>query len=205
MKASGQLSLAAPAIPAETETTDISFGEIPCCPAKEKSTEKDSPVAVIRTSAVTIEITNRISDVLLRRILQEAAHTWRCRRIWRLQMNFLTASGKLDNNFYLSRFEYKNFVQWVKKSIRYIRYLIKVYNHILDITLLEWYNLLRWFNWFFGVKEVVIWQKKKRRSRKETRLSSTYIRCLSEWFKKNSTCNSFFGKRKSDFFGSSNR
>ena len=74
MKASGQLNLAAPAIPAETETTDISFVEIPCCPAEEKSTEKDSPVAVIRTSAVTIEITNRISDALLRRILQEAAH-----------------------------------------------------------------------------------------------------------------------------------
>ena len=53
---------------------DISFVEIPCCPAKEKSTEKDSPVAVIRTSAVTIEITNRISDALLHRILQEAAH-----------------------------------------------------------------------------------------------------------------------------------
>ena len=74
MKASGQLNLVAPAIPAETETTDISFVEIPHCPAEEKSTEKDNPVAVIRTSAVTIEITNRISDALLHRILQEAAH-----------------------------------------------------------------------------------------------------------------------------------
>lgn len=74
MKASGQMNLAVPAIPAETEITDISFVEIPCCPAEEKSTEKDSPVAVIRTSAVTIEITNRISDTLLRWILQEAAN-----------------------------------------------------------------------------------------------------------------------------------
>ena len=74
MKASGQRNLAAPAIPAETETTDISFVEIPQCPAEEKGVETGSPVAVFRTSAVTIEITNRISDALLRRILQEVAH-----------------------------------------------------------------------------------------------------------------------------------
>ena len=35
MKASEQLNLVAPAIPVETETTDISFVEIPCCPEVE--------------------------------------------------------------------------------------------------------------------------------------------------------------------------
>ena len=57
------------AISAETETTDISFVELPRCLVEEKDAEVESTVAVIRISAVTIEITNRIPDALLRRIL----------------------------------------------------------------------------------------------------------------------------------------
>ena len=60
--------------PAEAETTGISFVELPCCPAAEKDAQMDATAAVIRTSAFTIEITNRISDALLHRILQEATH-----------------------------------------------------------------------------------------------------------------------------------
>ena len=63
------MSLAVSAISAETETTDISFVELPCCLVEEKDAEVESTVAVIRISAVTIEITNRIPDALLRRIL----------------------------------------------------------------------------------------------------------------------------------------
>ena len=74
MKASAPMNLSEVTVPAEAETTDISFVELPCCPAAEKDAQMDAPAAVIRTSALTIEITNRISDALLHRILQEAAH-----------------------------------------------------------------------------------------------------------------------------------
>lgn len=74
MKASAPMNLSEVTVPAEAETTDISFVELPCCPAAEKDVQMDAPAAVIRTSALTIEITNRISDALLHRILQEAAH-----------------------------------------------------------------------------------------------------------------------------------
>lgn len=59
----------APIIP---ETTDISFVEIPCASSEQANTQDiDSPhVAVIRTSTMTIEITNAISDTVLTRILR---------------------------------------------------------------------------------------------------------------------------------------
>lgn len=74
MKASTPMNLSEVTVPAEAETTDISFVDLPCCPAAEKDAQMDATAAVIRTSAFTIEITNRISDALLHRILQEAAH-----------------------------------------------------------------------------------------------------------------------------------
>jgi putative transposase len=59
----------APIIPA---ATDISFVELPCAPSEQVNTQDiDSPhVAVIRTSAMTIEITNAISETVLTRILR---------------------------------------------------------------------------------------------------------------------------------------
>lgn len=68
------MNLSEVTVPAEAETTDISFVELPYCPAAEKDAQMDAPAAVIRTSALTIEITNRISDALLHWILQDAAH-----------------------------------------------------------------------------------------------------------------------------------
>ena len=74
MKASTPMNLSEVTVPEEAETTGISFVELPCCPAAEKDAQMDATAAVIRTSAFTIEITNRISDALLHRILQEAVH-----------------------------------------------------------------------------------------------------------------------------------
>ena len=60
----------APSMPV---ATDISFAEIPCAPSEQINTQdnNDSPhVAVIRTSTMTIEISNAISEMLLTRILR---------------------------------------------------------------------------------------------------------------------------------------
>ena len=74
MKESVPINLSEVTVPVEAETTDISFVEFPCCPAAEKDVQMNATAAVIRTPALTVEITNRISDALLRRILREAAH-----------------------------------------------------------------------------------------------------------------------------------
>lgn len=60
----------------ETGNTDISFAEIPVrLPEKNNFSEITSaPAAVIKTSNLTIAISNEISDSLLTRILQEVSH-----------------------------------------------------------------------------------------------------------------------------------
>lgn len=73
MEPSNQMSLSAVAVPAETETTDIFFVEISCCLAKGKGMEMDGSAVVICTSAVTIALTNRISNALLYQVMQETA------------------------------------------------------------------------------------------------------------------------------------
>ena len=58
------------------EKTDIAFVEIPCNPSLQKGTKimDNTPVAVIRTSSMNVEITNDISDCVLARILREVSH-----------------------------------------------------------------------------------------------------------------------------------
>ena len=63
------------AVPAVPEKTDIAFVEVPCIRPTPKDTESAAPsVAVIRTSCMSIEITNDISDTVLARILKEVSH-----------------------------------------------------------------------------------------------------------------------------------
>ena len=42
MKASTPMNLSEVTVPAEAETTDISFVELPCCPAAEKDAQMDA-------------------------------------------------------------------------------------------------------------------------------------------------------------------
>ena len=63
------------AVPAVPEKTDIAFVEVSCIQPTPKDTESAAPsVAVIRTSCMSIEITNNISDTVLARILKEVSH-----------------------------------------------------------------------------------------------------------------------------------
>ncbi|MGF0031918.1 IS66 family insertion sequence element accessory protein TnpB [Bariatricus sp. SGI.154] len=64
------------AVPAVAGNTELSFVEIPYCasPVKNEQMISGGPVAVIRTSALKIEITNDISDSLLSRIIREVSH-----------------------------------------------------------------------------------------------------------------------------------
>lgn len=67
-------------LPSVTAKTEVSFAEIPYSPAVGKENrpgviEADhEPTAVIRTSAMSIEISNHISESLLSRILREVSH-----------------------------------------------------------------------------------------------------------------------------------
>lgn len=63
-------------VPAVTEKSEVTFVEIPCSVSTEANTHMVSskPVATIRTAALQIDISNEISDALLRRILQEVSH-----------------------------------------------------------------------------------------------------------------------------------
>lgn len=75
-QAYGQMKDTVTAVPAVPEKTDIAFVEIPCIPSEEvtaKDTD-DSPVAVIRTSSMSVEFTNGISDRVLAAILREVSH-----------------------------------------------------------------------------------------------------------------------------------
>ena len=65
------------AVPAVQEKADVAFVEIPCIPSLEGDaamTMDNSPVAVIRTSTMSIEITNDISDRILTAVLREVGH-----------------------------------------------------------------------------------------------------------------------------------
>lgn len=61
------------AVPAVSEKAEPSFVEIPYCSSAKKNEQmiSGSPVAVISTSALKIEITNDISDSLLSLIISE--------------------------------------------------------------------------------------------------------------------------------------
>ena len=67
-------------LPSVTEKAEVSFAEIPYTPAVGRegipgvSEVGRTPAAVIRTSAMSIEISNQISESLLSRILREVAN-----------------------------------------------------------------------------------------------------------------------------------
>ena len=67
-------------LPSVTEKAEVSFAEIPYTPAVGRedipgvSEVGRTPAAVIRTSAMSIEISNQISESLLSRILREVSH-----------------------------------------------------------------------------------------------------------------------------------
>lgn len=67
-------------LPSVTEKAEVSFAEIPYSPAVGRedipgvSEAGRTPAAVIRTSAMSIEISNQISESLLSRILREVAN-----------------------------------------------------------------------------------------------------------------------------------
>ena len=67
-------------LPSVTEKAEVSFAEIPYTPAVGRedipgvSEVGRTPAAVIRTSAMSIEISNQISESLLSRILREVSN-----------------------------------------------------------------------------------------------------------------------------------
>ena len=67
-------------LPSVTAKTEVSFAEIPYSPAVGRedipgvSEVGRTPAAVIRTSAMSIEISNQISESLLSRILREVSN-----------------------------------------------------------------------------------------------------------------------------------
>ena len=67
-------------LPSATEKAEISFAEIPYSPATGKGDISGvieagcASAAVIRTSAMSIEISNQISESLLSRILREVSN-----------------------------------------------------------------------------------------------------------------------------------
>ena len=67
-------------LPSVTEKAEVSFAEIPYSPAVGRgdipgvSEGGRTPAAVIRTSAMSIEISNQISESLLSRILREVSN-----------------------------------------------------------------------------------------------------------------------------------
>ena len=67
-----------PALPAVTEKADVSFVEVPYATPGQTDTKPENgditPAAVIRWNALRIEITNRISESVLDRILQVLSH-----------------------------------------------------------------------------------------------------------------------------------
>ena len=61
------------AVPTVQEKADVAFVEIPCIPSPKAVTKitDNTPVAVIRTSSMSLEITNDISDRVLAAVLRE--------------------------------------------------------------------------------------------------------------------------------------
>lgn len=66
------------ALPVASEKNDVSFAEIPVCHSNDNNLERNmdvfQPTAVIKTSSMTVALSNGISDSLLSRILQEVSH-----------------------------------------------------------------------------------------------------------------------------------
>ena len=76
-QAYGQMKDIAATVPAVLEKTDIDFVEIPCIPSPEEGVAKSADnltVAVIRTSSMSVELTNDISDRVLEAVLREVFH-----------------------------------------------------------------------------------------------------------------------------------
>lgn len=62
-------------LPAVTAPAELAFAEISIpVPAQAKSVENSNAVAVIRTDSITLEVSNDISESLLRVLLQEVTH-----------------------------------------------------------------------------------------------------------------------------------
>ena len=64
-------------VPAIQERADVDFVEIPCIPSSEEDTTKvtdNLPVVVIRTSTMSVEISNDISDRVPAAVLREVSH-----------------------------------------------------------------------------------------------------------------------------------
>ena len=62
-------------LPAVTAPAELAFAEISIpVPAPEKPVESSNAVAVIRTGSITLEVSNDISESLLRVLLQEVTH-----------------------------------------------------------------------------------------------------------------------------------
>ena len=62
-------------LPAVTAPAELAFAEISIpVPAPVKSVECSNAVAVIRTGSITLEVSNDISESLLRVLLQEVVH-----------------------------------------------------------------------------------------------------------------------------------
>lgn len=65
-------------VPAVARPAEISFAEVPIPmdkpPKSMPCTLHSDPVAVIRCGSISIEISNDISEAILNRLLQEAAH-----------------------------------------------------------------------------------------------------------------------------------
>ena len=62
-------------LPAVTAPAELAFAEISIpVSAPTKSVKSSGAVAVIRTGSITLEVSNDISESLLRVLLQEVAH-----------------------------------------------------------------------------------------------------------------------------------
>lgn len=65
-----------PEIPSAHDSSQVAFAEVPVsmCKTFDETSSIIQPVIVISTSTVTLAISNKISDRLLSRILQEVSH-----------------------------------------------------------------------------------------------------------------------------------
>ena len=63
-------------VPAVAEKAELTFVEIPCHTSEGTNTYmvSDKPVATIRTATLQIDISNKIPDALLTRIIREVSH-----------------------------------------------------------------------------------------------------------------------------------
>ena len=69
-------------VPAVTQSTEVSFAEIPLPTNEDHSSDWNGsvskPVAVIKCGNLSIGLSNDISEELLHRLLKEASHVGRC-------------------------------------------------------------------------------------------------------------------------------